>query len=144
MRQMLEESNFEYEDSYVALDDENYILPANFDTSTAKDSDIALEVIIKQEEEYSSDESAEDKPVSHNINSIWIAKDETEWSSIPLPSAQTISGNLCQKGGLAATSNLFTLEELFKSIMRTEICDIILEKKIERAKEFAMLSTTIC
>ena len=79
-------------------------------------------------------------------NSIWIAKDETEWSSNPLPSAQTISGNILrQKNGPAATSNLFTSEKLFKSIMRPEICDIIPRETNQKdKKEFAMLSTTIC
>ena len=128
---MLEESDCKYEDlyTYVASDDENYISPANFGTSTAEDSDIELKVITEQEEGYSSDESVDDEHVSYKTNSTWIAKDETEWSSNPLPSAQTISGNILrQKGGPAASSNLFTPEELFKFIMRPEICDIILRE----------------
>ena len=114
---MLEESDCEYEDSYVASDDENYISSANFGTSTAEDLNIELEVIIEQEKEYSSDESVEDEPVSHKINRISIVKDETEWNSNPLPSAKTISDNILhQTSEPAATSNLFT-RELFKSIM---------------------------
>ena len=132
---MLEESDCKYRDSYVA-DDENYIPPANFDINTADDSDIELEVIIEQEEEYSSDESVEDEPVSHKTNSSWIAKDETEWSSNALPSAQTIFGNISRQRGMsAATSNLFTSEELFKSIMRTEICDVTLRETNRKGKK---------
>ena len=132
---MLEESDCEYKDSYVASDDENYIPSANFGTSTAENSDIELEVIIDQEEEYSSEECVEDELVSHKTNSIWIAKDETEWSSNPLPTAQTISGNILrQKGGPAATSKLFTREELFKSMMRPEICYIILRETNRKSK----------
>ena len=68
-------------------------------------------------------------------NSIWIAKNQTEWSSNSLPSAQTISGNILhQKGGPAAISNLSTSEELFKSIMRPEICDIILRETNRKGK----------
>ena len=93
MRQILEESDCEYEDSFVASDDENYIPPANFDTSTAEDSDIKLEAMIEQEE-YNSDQSVEDELVSYKTNSIWIAKDETKWSSNALPSAQKIPGNI--------------------------------------------------
>ena len=90
-------------------------------------------MIIEQEEEHSSDESVEDEPVSHKSDSIWIDKDEIECSSSPLPSGQTISGNfLRQKSGPAATSNLFTSEELFKFIMRPKICDIILREKGKR------------
>ena len=59
---MLKESDCEYEDSYVASD-ENYIPSANFGTSTAKNSDIELEVIIKQEEEYNFEVSVEDELV---------------------------------------------------------------------------------
>ena len=94
LRQMLEESDCEYEDSYVASDDDNYIPSANFGTSTTEDLDIELEVIIEQEEEYSSAESVENEPVSHKTNSISIVKDETEWNSNPLPSAKTISDNI--------------------------------------------------
>ena len=65
MRQLLEKSDCEYGESYVASDDENYIPPANFGISTAEDSDIELKVITEQEKEYSSDESVEDVPVSH-------------------------------------------------------------------------------
>ena len=75
---MLKKSDCEYEESYVASDDENYILPANFGINTAEDSDIELEVITEQEKEYSSDESVEDESVSCKTYSIWIAKDETE------------------------------------------------------------------
>ena len=75
---MLEEFDCEYEDSYVASDNENYIPPANVGTSTAKDSDIEQEVNMEQEEEYSSDESVEDNSVSHKTDSIWIAKDKRE------------------------------------------------------------------
>ena len=97
-------------------------------------------MIIDQEEECRLNENVEDKSVSHMTNSIWIAKYETERSNNPLPSAQTICGNILrQKSGPAATSNLFTPKELFKFIMRPEICDIVL-----RAEEFAMLSTAIC
>ena len=119
---MIEESDSEYEeDSHVASDDETYIPAANGDTGTPEDSD------IEQEEEYDSDESIEDEPLPQNVSSIWIAKDKTEWGSNPLPSAQTRSRNILhQRGGPAANSNLFTPDELFKSIMRPEICDIIL------------------
>ena len=67
---MLKKSDCEYEESYVASDDENYIPPANFGISTAEDSDIELEVITEQEKKYSSDESVDDEPVSHKTNSI--------------------------------------------------------------------------
>ena len=88
---VLEEFDCEYEDSYVASDNENYIPPANFGTSPAKDSDIVQEVTIEQEEEYSSEESVEDNSVSHKTDSMRIAKDETEWSSNPL---QTRTNNI--------------------------------------------------
>ena len=119
---MIEESDSEYEeDSYVASDDKTYIPAANGDTGTPEDSD------IEQEKEYDSDKSVEDEPLPQNVSSIWTAKDKTEWGSNPLPSAQTRSCNILhQRGGLTANSNLFTPDELFKSIMRPEICDIIL------------------
>ena len=83
-------------------------------------------MIIEHEEEYDSDESVEDEPVSQNVSSIWTKKDETEWGSNPLPSAKARSLNILhQRGKPAATSNLFTPDELFKSIVRPEIRDII-------------------
>ena len=63
--------------------------------------------------------------MSQNFSSIWTAKDETEWGSNPLPSAQTRSRKILrQRGRPAAISNLFAPDELLKSIMRSEICDI--------------------
>ena len=89
---MIEESDCEYEEgSHVASYDENYIPAANDGTDTPKDSNIEQEMIIEQEEEYDSNESVEDEPVSHNVSSIWTTKDETEWDSNPLPSTQTRS-----------------------------------------------------
>ena len=125
---MIEESDSEYEeDSYVASDDKTYIPAVNGDTGTPEDSDIEQEMIIEQEKEYDSDESVEDEPLPQNVSSISTAKDKTEWGSNPLPSAQTRSCNILhQRGELTANSNLFTPDELFKSIMRPEICDIIL------------------
>ena len=136
LRQMIEESDSEYEeDSYVASDDETYIPAANGDTGTPEDSDIEQEMIIEQEEEYDSDESVEDKPLPQNVSSIWIAKDKTEWGSNPLPSAQTRSRNILhQRGEPTANSNLFTPDELFKSIMRPEIFDIILRETNRKGK----------
>ena len=133
---MIEESNSEYEeDLYDISDDENYILAANGGTGTPEDSDIEQEMIIEQEEEYNSDESVEDGPVPQNVSSNWIAKDKTEWSSNPLPSAQTRSRNILRRrGGPAANRNLFTPDELFKSIMRPEICDIILRETNRKGK----------
>ena len=133
---MIEESDFEYEeDLYVASDDKTYIPAANSDTGTPEDSDIEQEMIIEQEEEYDSDESVEDEPLPQNVSSIWIAKDKTEWGSNPLPSAQTRSRNILhQRSGPAANSNLFTPDELFKSIMRPDICDIILRETNRKGK----------
>ena len=127
---MIEKLDSEYEeDLYVASDDENYILAANGDTGTPENLNIEQEMIIKQEEEYDSDESVEYEPVSQNVSSIWTAKDETEWGSNPLSNAQTRSRNiLLQRDGPAETSDLFTPDELFKSIMRPKICDIILRE----------------
>ena len=86
-------------------------------------------MIIEQEEEYDSDGSVEDESVPQNVSSVWKTKNETELDSNSLPSAQIISCNiLCQRGGPAATSNLFLPNELFKSIMKSEICDIILRE----------------
>ena len=118
-----------------ASDDENYIPTAYGGTATPEDSDVKQEMIIKQEEKYDSDESVEDESVSQNVSSIWTAKDETEWCCNPLPSAQTRSRNiLCQRGGPTSTSNLFTPDELFKSIMRPEICDITLRERNQKRK----------
>ena len=67
--------------------------------------------------------------MSQNVSSIWTAKDE---GSNPLPCAQTRSRSILrQRGGPAATSKLFTPDELLKSITRPEICDIIL-REIDR------------
>ena len=110
-----------------------------------EDSDIEQEMIIEQQEEYDSDESVEDEPVSQNVSSIWTAKDEIEWGSNPLPSAQTRSRNILrQRGGPAVTSNMFAPDELSKSIMGPEIRASYYEKQVERAKECEMLSTMIC
>ena len=58
-----------------------------------------------------------------------VGKKETEWGSNPLRSAQTRSRSMLrQNGGPAATINLFLTDELFKSIMKPEILDIILPK----------------
>jgi len=74
---MIEEFDSDNEDdSYVASDNENYIPAANAGTNTPEDSDVEQEIIIEQEEEYDSDESVENEP---ECQSIWIAKDETEW-----------------------------------------------------------------
>ena len=90
---------------------------------------------MEQEEECDSNKSAEDEPVPKNVRSIWIAEDETERSSNPLPSAQTRSHNILrQRGGPAANSNLFAPDELFESIMRPEICDIILRETNRKGK----------
>ena len=134
---MIKESDSEYEeDQYDASDDKNYIPAANGSTSTPEDSHIEQEMIIEQEEEHDADESVEDKPVPQNVCSIWIAKDKTEWSSNLLPSAQTRSHNLLrQRGGPAANINLFTPDEFFKSIMRSEICDIILRETNPKGKK---------
>ena len=100
MRQIIEESDSEYEkDSYVALDDETYIPAANGDTGTPEDSDIEQEMILEQEEEYDSDESVDDEPLLQNVSSIWIAKDNTEWGNNPLPSVQTRSRNILHQRG---------------------------------------------
>ena len=108
---------------------------ANSGTGTPEDSDIEQEMIIEQEEKYDSDQSVENEPVPQNVTSIWIAKDKTEWSSNPLPSAQTKSRDILhQRGGPAANSNQFTPDELFKSIMRPEICDITLRKTNRKGK----------
>ena len=135
LRKMIEESNSEYEEgSYVESDEENYISAANGGTGTPENLNIEQEMIIEKEE-YDSDKSVEDEPVSQNISSIWTAKDKTEWGSNPLPSAQTRYRNILRrKGGLASTSNLFTLDQLFKSIMRPEICDIILRETNRKGK----------
>ena len=92
---MIEESDCEYEEgSHVASYDENYIPAANDGTGTPKDSNIEQEMIIEQEEEYDSNKSVEDNPVSHNVSSIWTVKDKAEWDSNPLPSTQTRSRNI--------------------------------------------------
>lgn len=132
---MIEESDSEYEEgAYVASDDENYIPEA--DDGIEEASDIEEEMVVEQEEEYDSDESVEDVPaMSQHVDSIWIAKDETEWHRDPLPTAQTRSRNILrQRGGPAATSNLFTEKELFKSIMSPEMCDIILRETNRKAR----------
>ena len=73
--------------------------------------------------------------MSQNVSSIWTAKDKTKWGCNPLPSAQTRSRNILrQKSGPAATSNLFTPDQLFKSIMRPEICDITLRETNQKGK----------
>ena len=144
LRRMIEESDIEDEDdSYVASDDENYI--PQTDVCTAEESDIKEEMVIEQEEEYDSDESVEDGPVSQNANNIWIAKDETEWRREPLPSAQTRSHNILRgRGGPTAIISLFTPKELFKSIMSPEMCDIILRQTNRKGKRvFVMLLTMI-
>ena len=112
---MTKEFDSEYEeDSYAASNDENYIPAANGGTGTPEDLDIEQEMIIEQEEEYDSNESVEDEPVSQNVSNIWTAKDETQWGSNPLTSAQTRSRTIRrQRGGPAATSNLLTPDELF-------------------------------
>ena len=132
---MIEESDYEYEeDSYVASDDKTYIPAANGDTGPPEDSDIEQEMIIEQEEEYDSDKNVEDEPLPQNVSSIWIAKDKTEWGSNPLPSAQIRSRNILhQRGGRAENSNLFTPDKL-KSIMKPEICDIILRETNRKGK----------
>ena len=127
---MIGESESEYEEgSYVASNDENYIPAANGGTGTPEVSNIEQEMIIEQEEEYDFHEIVEDKPVFQNVSSMWTAKGETEQGSNPLPSAQTRSRNILrQRSGPAATINLFTPDQLFKSIMRPEICDITLRE----------------
>ena len=91
-------------------------------------------MITEQKEEYDSDESVEDELVPQNDSSIWIAKDKTKWSSNPLPNSQTRYRNILrQRGGPAANSNLFTPNELFKSIMRQEIGDIILRERNQKS-----------
>ena len=93
-------------------------------------------MIIEQEEEYDSDESIEDEPVSQNVSSIWTAKNETEWGSIPLPSTQTRFRNILrQRSRPSVTSNLFTPDELFKSITRPEVYDIILQETNRKGKK---------
>ena len=64
-----------------------------------------------------------------------MARDKTEWSSNPLPRAQTKSCNILHRRGKpAANSNLFTPDELFKSVMRPEICDITLRETNRKGK----------
>ena len=100
LRQMIEKLDSEYEeDSYDASDDENYIPAVNGGTGTPENSDIEQEMIIEQEKEYDSDESAENEHVPQNVCSIWIAKDKTEWSSNPLSSVQTRSRNILRQRG---------------------------------------------
>ena len=133
---MTEESDSEHEeDSYDASDDENYIPAANDSTGTPEDSDIEQKMLIEQEEKYDYDKSVEDEPVPQNVTSMWRANDKTKWSSNPLTSAQTKSQDILhQRGGPAANSNQFTPDELFKSIMRPEICDITLRETNRRRK----------
>ena len=86
-------------------------------------------MVIEQEDEYDSDESVEDEP------DIWTAKDGTQWCSDPPPNAQTRSRNILRhRGGPAAISNLYTAKQLFKSIMTSEMCDIILRETNRKAK----------
>ena len=107
---MIEESDSECEEySHDASDNKSYIPAANGGTGTPQDSDIEQEMIIELEKECDSDESGKVEPVPQNVSSIWIAKDKTEWSSNPLPSAQTRSRNILrQRDGPAANRNLFT------------------------------------
>jgi len=142
---MLEESVPEHNEydanPYVEeSDDENYVPQA--DVGTEEASDIEQEIVIDQEEECDSDESAEDEPESQNVGGIWIAKDKTEWVSDPLPSAQTSSRNvLRQRGGPATISKLFMPKELFKLIISPEMCDIILRETNRKGKRVCNIST---
>ena len=73
--------------------------------------------------------------VLDSISGIWIDKDKTEWSNNPLPSVHIRCRNILrQSGGPAANSNQFTPDELFKSIMRPEICDIIIIEINQKGK----------
>lgn len=120
------------DDPYVASDDETYVPHA--DISTAEDSDLEQEFIVEQEEEYDSEDSLQDE--TPHRSDTWASKDGTEWSSEPLPRGQTRSRNILrQKSGPAAASNISTPKELFKSIMSTEMCDIILRETNRKGKK---------
>jgi len=105
---MVEESNSEVEEyPYIASDNDNYV--PNADQSTAEESDIEQEMVIERAEGYDSEESTEDEPLSQSFESIWVAKDESEWHRNSLPSSQVRSRNIPrQKGGSAKINNLFT------------------------------------
>ena len=55
-------------------------------------------MIIEQEEKYDFDESVEDEPVFQNINSIWTAKEETEWVATHYQTHQQDLVTFCVKG----------------------------------------------
>nr|XP_023013149.1 uncharacterized protein LOC111503154 [Leptinotarsa decemlineata] len=126
----LEESD---EEPFVASDTDDYIPePADLE---CEESDVGNEPVIKQEEEYDSDESIKEEPALTQPV-VFVSKNGTQWRDTPHPQAQTLSRNILrQKGGAAAFSALLTAKEIFNIIMSNEMCNIIVRESDRKGRK---------
>lgn len=130
IRKVLGESDSEGENYNASDEDEYFPEPAAIEY---EESDAETEPVIEHGENFDSDESSEDESIHIKPR---VGKDGTQWYDEPYPQSQTISRNILrQKPGPSNSTALFTAKEIFKSIMTTEMCDIILRETKRKGQQ---------
>ncbi|KAF2894408.1 hypothetical protein ILUMI_11765 [Ignelater luminosus] len=116
LRAALKESKSEEEPLLLLMETNKYIPePAGI---KSEESDVGKKPVIEQDEECDLDESNKEEP------------------ALTQPALFVVSRNvMCQKGGAAVFSSLFSAKETFKSIMSNEICDIILRETNQKGRK---------
>lgn len=130
IREMLCECESD-EDEFSPSDiDDEYIPPANDAASEGSDAE-QVGCIEAAEDSYDSDDSEEEEP-----NNELCGKDGTVWDLKPFTESQPINRNILrQRSGAALGSNILTAQQIFKSFLSTEMCDIILRETNRKGKK---------
>lgn len=118
------------EEGFIASDNEDeYIPPVNEVASEASDVEV-VGCIEADEDSYESDNSV-DIEADHEL----CGKDGTCWRLHPFPESQAINRNILrQRCGAASSYNIYTAKDIFKSILSSEMCDIILRETNRKGK----------
>lgn len=75
------------------------------------------------------------------ISSLEVCKDGTQWYDAPYPQVQTISRYILRQKPVPSSSTaLFTANEVFKSIIIKELCDIVLKKPKEKVNKLQKIT----
>lgn len=113
---------FDEEDTEQLVSNEDPLLQLE-----GEESDAELEGVIFDEEEDDSYDSNDS--IEMDSENIHISKDNTEWSTIPPRSTQTVTRNLLrQKCGPPNRSKNWSPKENFKSFLTPEISSIIIRE----------------
>ncbi|CAK1590189.1 unnamed protein product [Parnassius mnemosyne] len=130
LRAALDDSESE-EEPYTASDEDEYV--PELEAMDSEESDSEKNPVVEEEEYYDSDdEDEEESPIESNL----LSKDGTQWYRDAFPQAQTVRRNILrQKPGAANYTASYSAKEIFKIIISTEMCDIILRETNRKAQK---------